>query len=276
MPSRIVSIPFSDYGGPLFRDPDREKDVLLQFLQEHTKKVKYLEIRGILSQNNMFIRQNYYKRHILNLCLDPDVVRKNIDKRTVQYSIRKAKKIGVEIREENTTRGLQEFYRLNTLTRKKHGIPPQPIRFFQAIFDNMISRGCASIFLAIWDSKIIAAGLFLKFEKTIYYKYNASDPQYLSKQSPNHLLTWVAIKRACLEGFEFLDFGRTSPDNEGLMRYKQMWGATPLELPYYYYPKTKSTRMEGSRIYRILTDIWRMLPNGIVETIGPKLQKYVA
>lgn len=57
------------------------------------------------------------------------------------------------------------------------------------MFHNMISKGHASILLAIWDSKTIAAGIFIKFKKTIYYKYNVSNPLYMSKKAPNHLLT---------------------------------------------------------------------------------------
>ena len=53
--------------------------------------------------------------------------------------------------------------------------------------------------LAEFDTVVIAAGLFLKLNDIVYYKYNASDPVYLVKKNPNHLLTWKAIKQASLD-----------------------------------------------------------------------------
>jgi len=273
--ARIVSLPFSDYCGPLFTDLYQEKKLLMKIIKENIDRVKYLEIRSPLLSDSDFICHNYYKRHVLDLNEDPNKVRKNFNKKTIKYSIRKAKMAGVVIREENSHLGIEEFYRLHMLTRKKHGIPSPPIKFFKKMFDNIIARGHGLILLATSDSKTIAAGVFFKFKEKIYYKYNASDPQYLSLKTPNHLLTWHAIEKACLKGYRFFDFGRTSPDNKGLMRYKEMWGAKRLDLPYYYYPKTSAlTLMEDCSLYDMFTRIWRLLPNVFVEKIGTKIYKH--
>jgi serine/alanine adding enzyme len=273
--TRIVSLPFSDYCGPLCTDEEEENDLLERIIKERKNGIRYVEIRGILSNNCGFIEHNYYKRHILQLFPDPPKVLKKIDKRTIQYSIRKAQRSGVEVREENNQQGMEEFQRLNKLTRMKHGVPSQPSKFFKSLLENMVLGGNASILVALYDSKVIAAGFFLKCKETFYYKYNASDPDYLSKVTPNHMLTWHAIEMACLQGYHFFDFGRTSPDNEGLMRYKEMWGAQPMDLQYYYFPEIRgaaSTEEKGLP-YRILTKIWRSLPEVIVEVIGPKIYK---
>jgi len=276
--TRIVSLPFSDYCGPLCNDQDEETELLGKITEEHKDQVRYIEIRSVLSDSCGFVCHNYYKRHVLELFPDLSQLMKKIEKRTLRYSIKKAQKSGVEIREGNTLRDLDEFYRLNRLTRKKHGVPSQPLKYFKYLFEYMISKGTASILLAIWDSRVIAATLFLKFKETIYYKYSVSDPEYLSLKTPNHLLTWHAIQQASSEGYRFFDFCRTSPDNRGLMRYKEMWGAIPSDLPYYYYPKVKgTTSMEGGGLpYRILTKAWRSLPDAIVEIIGPKIYKHMA
>lgn len=275
--ARLVSLPFSDYCGPLCNDETEETELLGQIIEEQKNQVSYIEIRSVLSNNTGFICHNHYKRHVLNLIPDPLKVLKQIDKRTIQYSIRKAEKSGIEIREENNRWGMGEFYRLNKLTRKKHGVPSQPVKFFENLFEHMILNGNASLLLAIFDSKPIAAGLFMKFKETVYYKYNASDPGYLSKTTPNHLLTWSAIQQACLEGYGLFDFCRTSPDNVGLMRYKQMWGATPSDLPYYFYPQVKgATAKEGGLRYQMLTKVWRSLPDAVVEIIGPRIYRHMA
>jgi len=278
--SRIVSLPFSDYCGPLSSDKDQEEKMLTTIIGEHKNQVKYIEIRGNLKDNSELICHNYYKCHTLELLPDPAEVLTKLDRKTIRYGIRKAQKSEIEIREENTQSGIEEFYRLNRLTRKKHGIPSQPVKFFQKFFDHMVLSGNSYILLAIDDSKVVATGVFSKLNDTIYYKYNASDTEYLAttKKTPNHLLTWHAIEKACLEGYKFFDFGRTSPNNTGLVRYKEMWGCKPYDLPYYYYPEIKGSgsKEESSLSYRILTSAWRSLPDSWQEIIEQKIYKHIA
>ncbi|MGA1825066.1 MAG: lipid II:glycine glycyltransferase FemX [bacterium] len=276
--TRIISLPFSDYCGPLFYDKSLEREVLLEIIKKNAHQIKYMEIRGPVEQDSCFICHNYYKRTILNLNSDFLKKKKTLKRRTIQYSIRKAKRNGVVIREENTLRGIEEFYRLNILTRKKHGIPHQPMKFFKKMFNHMISQGYGFILLAIYDSKVVAATIFFTFKKSVYYKYNASDPQYLYAVTPNHLLIWKAFEKAFHAGYRFFAFGRTSPENAGLMRYKEMWGGESFDLPYFYYPKIKGIKVknESGLYYNMLTNIWQSLPNSISAKLGPVIYKYMA
>jgi len=275
---RLVSLPFSDYGGPLFLDKGEEAQLLKNIIHEHGKSVKYIEIRSKLTEGSDFIAYNYYKRHVLYLDISLSVLRKNIDKRTIQYSIRKAEKKGIEIKKENSPMGMNAFYRLNMLTRKKHGVPCQPRKFFEKLLENVISKGHGFILLAFYDSKAVASSLFLMCNNTIHYKYNASDPDYMKKISPNHSLTYQAIREGCERGFTGFDFGRTSRDNLGLMRYKNMWGSKVFDIPHYYYPQIKgaSSTEESSGLYRGMTHSWRLLPSPIIEKIGPLIYKHTA
>ena len=274
---RLVSLPFSDYCVPLGLDKVHVSLLLQQILEEQGHNAKSIEIRGLLEDSLGFVAYPYYKRHILRLRPDPQEILKGVDKRTVQYNIRKARREGVTIIEDNSRTGIGEFFRLYILTRKKHGVPHQPNQFFLALGQNMIDKGRASILLAVHKSRVIAAGLFMKHKKTLYYKYNVSDPTSLVKIVPNHLLTWTAIERACLERFETLDFGRTAPDNAGLMRYKQMWGAEVQDLPYFYYPASAASpsNAESGRLYRLAKGIWRHLPEFVVSRVGPTVMKYL-
>lgn len=274
---RLFSLPFSDFCYPLGVEKGNIQKLLQWILEEQLDKLKYIEIRGPLEDVAGFVAHPYYKRHFLRLDPDPQKVLGRVDKRTIQYNIRKARREGVQIIEDNTPKGTEEFYKLHLLTRKKHGIPHQPKRFFLSLWQNMIEKDQAFILLAAHESHIVAAGLFMKHKRKIYYKYNVSNPAYLVKFVPNHLLTWTAIEKACLAGYDILDFGRTAPDNAGLMRYKHMWGAEDLDLPYYYFPGSAffSSRNENGFIYRLATSIWRYLPEPIASKIGPKIMKIV-
>jgi CelD/BcsL family acetyltransferase involved in cellulose biosynthesis len=275
--TRIVSLPFSDYCGPLFNSELEEAESLAKIVEENKHRVKYIEIRSGLASTHDFHCHDYYKRHVLRLPPEPSELMRKIDRRTIQRCIKKAEASGVEINEASNELGLTEFYRLNQLTRRKHGVPSQPKAFFENLLEQVILSGNGSILLATHDSKVISGSVFLKLNNTVYYKYNASDPDYMSKLTPNHLLTWHAIERACLEGYSFFDFCRTSPANHGLMRYKEMWGADRLDLPYHYYPRVRgATSMEGGGLlYRIFTGAWRSLPDSLAEMIGPRIYRHL-
>jgi CelD/BcsL family acetyltransferase involved in cellulose biosynthesis len=274
---RVVSIPFSDYGGPLLSNSLREADFLLRLREQFPEKLKCLEIRGGLQSPEMFTRYDYYKRHTINLQSGIDAIRDRIDKKTILYSIRKAERAGVEVRQENSRLALKEFCRLNALTRKKHGMPTQPRFFFENLFDSTVVKNRAFIVVARHESRAIAASFFLIVGKMIHYKYSASDPYYVKTFAPNHLLTWSVINWGASQGYHELDFGRTSPDNIGLIRYKNMWGMEDVDLPYYYYPKIKgaASTKERGRFYRCFTSLWRHLPFSVTELLGAHFYRFL-
>jgi len=119
--ARMVSIPFSDFCGPLFDNKHDEIKALKSISKRYKGKIKSFEIRYNIEEDTGFVCLNYYKRHVLMLSKDIDKVKKACDKRTIQYSIRKAKRSGVVIRDGDNRSGIEDFYRLNVLTRKKHG-----------------------------------------------------------------------------------------------------------------------------------------------------------
>lgn len=276
--NHIVSVPFSDYGFPLFEKGFERDDVLDIALAQSGARIKYVETRGPIPFARGLASHEYYRRHLLYLSSDPEEVKKRLDRKTIRYSIRKAQNQGIEIIEDNTPSGLREFARLNLMTRKKHGVPTQSAEFFEALFENVILRRHGYILLAKHGSTIIAGGVFLRCGKTISFKYNASDPKILGRLAPNHLLTWKAIERSCFEGYELFDFGRTASDNSGLMRYKKMWAAESMSLPYSYYPKVHGAGCrEGSGLaYKLFTNFWRTLPEVVSTKVGPKILRYLA
>jgi len=273
---RLVCLPFSDFCYPLGDADASCMQIVETARKDAAARAWKVEIRGPLPPATGFAETNYYRHHVLHLHSDPNEVLKKVDKRTIGYNIRRARKAGVEIVEDNSLRGCDQFYRLYVLTRKKHGIPSQPKEFFRAFARNLVDRGLASILLAVHGSRVVAGGVFFKLGDTVYYKYNASDPRVLARLSPNHLLAWTAISHACLEGRRFFDFGRTAPDNEGLMRYKKMWGGDVQDLPYSYYPGSSGVmkKREHGLVLETMKGFWRLLPEPLAARIGPKIIKY--
>jgi hypothetical protein len=272
---RIISLPFSDFGGPLVRTGG-DGSVFGNTLDEVGGKKTCIEIRGNLSHPD-FVRNKHYKRHTINLDRDIEVIWKSINKRTIHRSVRKAEDAGITVRFTDDYNGILEFIWLNRLTRKKHGVPAQPKKWFELLQKLVLAQGRGFIAIAEKDNRPVGASVFLTIANQLHYKYNASDPEIVRKVSPNHLITWKTIKWGVEKGYSLFDFGRTSPDNEGLIRYKEMWGSVATDLPYYYFPKVhgvSSLREKGLK-YRIFSKLWQSLPEVVSEPLSTVLYKYL-
>ena len=272
---RLVSLPFSDYGGPLFERSGDLAEATEGVIEEFGRKSSYIESRGPVADGVPFVGHDYYWSHKIDLSEGGDAVYAGLNRKTIRYSIRKAEKAGVRIEEDNSSGAIDSFYRLNLLTRKKHGVPSQPKKWFVNILENVLSRGEGFILLAFLKSEVIAAGVFLRCGPKVCYKYSVSDPAFLSSRTPGHLLTWKAIEKSCLEGAASFDFGRTSSDNSGLKKYKEMWGAACSPWPYCFYPEVRglTSREGGSLFFQAATCLWRKLPDLVTTRVGPFLLK---
>jgi hypothetical protein len=95
----------------------------------------------------------------------------------------------------------------------------------------------------------------------------------------NNLLYWEALRRAEAAGAREFGFGR-SPRASGTHRFKRGWGA--VERPLYWFQldtsgQVRATQSEAdSRALQTLTRVWRRLPAGVCDRLGPLLRKRIA
>ncbi|OGO23738.1 MAG: hypothetical protein A2144_05175 [Chloroflexi bacterium RBG_16_50_9] len=275
---RLVCLPFSDVCHPL-----GDEAGIVQLLNQVKMEMKggaasYLEIRGwtngLSTSQLSLMTRNYHLLYILDLESNADTLNSRFHD-SVRRGIRQAEKRGVTVRLTRTEADLDIFYRLHVDTRKKLGVPPQPHAFFKALFRHVISQNLGFTGLAESEGKVIAGVVFLNHKDTLYYKFNASDENQLQKR-PNHLVTWKAILYACANNYKHLDFGRCSPDEEGLRTFKTRWGTREVNLPYYYYPKVKGFLAvpENSLRYKAMQLFSHMLPRTAFEAAGTLLYRH--
>ena len=170
-------------------------------------------------------------RHLLGLDGGEPAIARRLRGTPVQRAIRKAQRAGVAVRLTRSHDDLDAFYRLHWQTRRRLGIPVQPRRFIDAVFRDLLGAGLGFVALASMEGRPIAAALFLTYNRTIVYKYGASDARYWDLR-PNNLVMWSAIEWACLKGYRVLDFGRSDLEDRGLRDFKSRWGATEIPLTY--------------------------------------------
>jgi len=170
---------------------------------------------------------------------------------------------------------VKEFYRLNCLTRKDHGLPPQPFFFFENIFKHVISKGLGMIALARSSKKIIAGAVYFHFGGNAMYKYGASDKSYQHLRA-NNLVMWEAIKRYAEKEYKTFDFGRTEPENEGLLQFKRGWGTKEEMLTYYKYDLKRSSFLaDHSKLKGWHNKFFTLAPIFVSKRIGTALYKHM-
>jgi hypothetical protein len=277
--NRLVCLPFSDSCCPL--GSGDEITLLLSHVKKEIEagKASYLEIRGWpdglpASQLGLESR-DYHLLYVLELETDASSLNEKFHD-SVRRSIRQAEKRGVAVRMTQDESDLNLFYKLHVITRKKLGVLPQPHAFFKALYRHVISQKLGFTGLAESEGKVIAGVVFLNYKDTLYYKFNASDENYLQKR-PNHLVTWEAIKYACAHNYRYFDLGRCSPEEEGLRTYKTRWGALEINLPYYYYPGVKGVAAitENSTRYRVMRLFSYLAPQFAFEAAGALLYRHL-
>ncbi len=273
--ARAACLPFTDHCGPVLTT-EKLLDPLLRRCTELMKerRLNYVEIRSAITHPD-FGATSAYKSHEITLSGGFEEVMRSVGRSHIQH-IAKAERDGVAVSQRTDRDAMREFIRLNAVTRKKHGVPPQPDSFFNALQRRLIEPGSGFISLARYADRTIAASLFLCFNGTIVHKYSSSDEAYLD-HSPNHLIVREAIRWACGNGFSRYSFGRTDCDNEGLCRYKRKWGAAEKDLVYHVTPPPDAAGGAGwtRNIAHRLQPMLKKMPMGLLKQIGKRLYAHM-
>jgi lipid II:glycine glycyltransferase (peptidoglycan interpeptide bridge formation enzyme) len=216
-----------------------------------------------------------YYGHRLRLADDETAFYASIEA-SVRRAIRKAEKNGVRVELSQSLDAVRIFYELQCQTRKKHGLPPQPFRFFQNIHHHVLSPNQGFVVLARHQDVPVAAAIFFHWGKKALFKYGASDERFQQLRA-NNLVMWEAIRWYAHHGFEQLHFGRTSLANEGLRRFKLGWGAEENRIEYVKYDRRRdgfvTANDESSGWHNRL---FRAMPGFVSRQIGAVLYKHVA
>jgi CelD/BcsL family acetyltransferase involved in cellulose biosynthesis len=212
-------------------------------------------------------------QHVLSLDPDPDVVARGY-RSSVRRNIRSARASDLRLRRATTEVDMADvFYRLQVMTRRRLGLPPQPRRFFRAIWRGIVATGLGHLTIVEASRIPVAAAIFLRWNGTTIYKYGASDPSAWHLR-PNNLLFANEIESACSAGCATFHFGRTDVDDEGLRRFKLGWGAEEKPLRSTWFGARPHAERSGPPEF--LRAVVRRSPPFVVRTVGEALYRYVA
>ncbi|MCX7974661.1 MAG: peptidoglycan bridge formation glycyltransferase FemA/FemB family protein [Candidatus Aminicenantes bacterium] len=266
--SRAVGLPFTDYCNPLkvnnLEILSLRKDIINY---GQNKKWNYVEFRTSLFAECQPPYETYYT-HDIDLTISSNKLWTRL-KSNNKRNIKKAIKLGLRIQFEKSTRALEDFYRLQVITRKRHGLPPQPFKFFKNVFENIILKKLGIIACTYYKNKMIAASIFFNFNHKAVFKYGASDHLF-HQLRPNNLIMWEAINWHRENGCQLLNLGRTHKEDKGLLEYKRSWGGNESELRYFRFLFNKNRYIRSPLInYNLIfSSIGKCLPLPLLKLIG--------
>jgi hypothetical protein len=212
--------------------------------------------------------------HELDLTSDPELLFRNLHTLRRRLIRRAARENVVVERGQSREDLMQVFYRLHASTRRRLGVPVQPRRFFELLWDRILAPGLGFLLTARHDGVPIASALFLAADGWVTYKFSAADRGYGNLGATDALL-WSAIENAYANGARTFDFGRTEPGNEGLRTFKLGWGSHEHPLRYTVFaPAPPSGKLQGAQ--ELLKPVIRHSPMVVAKAIGGLAYRYTA
>ena len=265
---RGVSLPFTDYCEPIAASGIPVQDVVAAIIEYGMNAGwRHVDFRGqgCLAEDAPCFKQYY--RNVIPLSAYPDKVAASFRDST-RRNIRKALQAGVSVEVFDTWEALEKFQHLNCMTRKTHGLPPQPAVFFKNIYQYILAERLGNVVIASYKGKAVATAVFFHLGRKAIYKFCAWDRHYQSLRA-NNLVLWKAIEWYCAKGCTTLCLGRTDLDAPGLCQYKAGWAPEQKLIRYYRLDLQKGCFVVGNGAkYSQLYGLISLLPAPALKVIG--------
>lgn len=248
--NRIVSVPFATVCDPLFSTGEdflRCWEVILNTYKRNNSK--RVEIRTYKASKDCLpipMRKGaIYMHHSLLLEPSEEALLRSFQESCIRSRIKKASKSGVIVEEAGDIESLRQFHAMLAATRRRLALLPMPIRFFEAIHQWMIPEH-ARLYLARSGKQPVGGVLIFKFRNCWIAEYSGHFDN--APPGTDQLLYWHAIRAAKADRADHFSFGRTSPDNTGLLEYKRRWATVEDELTDFVWSSEPDESHRGSHL----------------------------
>ena len=275
--TRGVSLPFTDFCPPWrhAREAPEPQGLREQCLQlGRARRWRYIEFRGNVFGNDPPPASAAYLEHTIDLTPGEGQLFRSF-RGSVRRAVRKGNRVGLETSFGCSQNQLAAFCRLNRLTRREHGLPPQPRRFFRHLHRHVLSCGMGQVVVARHEGRPVAAAVFLHAGRNALFKYGASDSSRQDLRANTHVM-WEAIRWYAGRGYAKLSLGRTNERNEGLRRFKM--SLHPDERRYRYFRYSYRAKAFLQNIATVGHDgsaVLRRLPLGAAQLLGDLAYRHV-
>ena len=268
----LVSLPFAVYGGVAAADPEA-KQALHRLAVDLGRElgVEHLELRNVASAEPQWPRQEIYVTFRKTLLPEVEANMLAIPRKQ-RAMVRKG--IQRELRSE-VDADTNRFFALYADNQHRHGTPPQSKRYFQAL-KRVFGDDCELLTVLSPQGEAVSGVLSFYFRDEVL-PYYAGDLTAARDLAANDFKYWELMRRACERGLRVFDYGRSKRET-GSYDFKKNWGFEPAPLHYEYQLFKRDTVPQNNPSnpkYQKAIELWRRLPRGVVNAVGPMLARHL-
>lgn len=269
----VTSLPFVDSSGVVAVNPEAMETLVAGAEKiARDSHVDYMELRQSREVQGRF----RVDTHKLSLTMQ---VKETVEEQWESLSserrnrIRKARNAGLRA-EFGSAAALTDFYRVWCQNMRDLGSPVHSRLWFEMLLEEFADT--MGVVLILEQNECVGAAVWIQYKRVLSVPWVSSLRQHFSKH-PNDLMYWEAIKFAVERGCQRFDFGRSTA-NSGNHTYKVRWGAEQQPL-YWQYRSLRGGEPalpnESSFKYRLAMDVWKRIPLGLANWIGPRVRREI-
>lgn len=270
--SFMVSLPYFNYGGVCVDNSEIQNLLLNEAIKvAERENAEHIELRHA---SNIFDRLPVKTAKVamrLDLPANPEELWNSFSSNLRRKIRRPAKeefywRFG---REEE----LDNFYTVFSTNMRDLGTPVYSKGFFRTILQQF-PKSTWICTVKTKEDQPIASGFLVGFKQRLEIPWVSSLRSY-NRYYANLFLYWNILKFACESGYKVFDFGRSTL-GEGTYKFKEQWGAKPVQLYWHYWLKNNRPLPELNPTnpkYRLAIHIWKRLPVSLTKLIGPSIVK---
>lgn len=269
--SYLSSMPHLKGGGIVAEEPEIEKRLLASAIQAARKNnASYVELRHAKEHALPLVPRQDKVGAVLAIEKDSEQRLRRLDKKT-RNLVRKSLTFGMTT-EFGGSALLVEFYKVYRHNMHDLGSPSYSSHFFSEILNRFPDE--TRICIARLGDETVAVAFLLGFRRALEVAWASSYRKFLSLK-PNMFLYWSILTYGAEQGYEFLDFGRSSRDS-GTYEFKRQWGAVPGDLHWGYWLNDRATLPSTSQNgMQVVSRMWQRLPLAFTNFLGPKLVGHI-
>jgi FemAB-related protein (PEP-CTERM system-associated) len=266
----LVSLPFCAVAGVASSDPEAV-ELLHEAARARAEKlrVQHLEIRNPAPREPAWPRQELYASFRKALAPEAEANMLAIPRKQ-RAMVRKGIKHGLAC---ELDAGVERFFALYADNVHRHGTPPLPKRYFEAL-RRTFGKDAEVLTVVSARGKPVSSVLSFYFKDEVL-PYYAGDHAEARDLAANDFKYWELMRRACERGVRIFDFGR-SKQGTGPYDFKRNWGFEPAPLAYEYCLYRRESIPQNNPLnpkYRAFIALWKRLPIGVANAVGPHLVK---
>ena len=266
--SALVSTGFGVGGGILATDP-AAADALAAHAWQLAGALGCgsVELRGGAAPAGWDRRDGAYAGFVRDLPAGDEAILKSIPRKQ-RAEVRRALGFGLEIAAGTGPADREAHYAVYSESVRNLGTPVFPRRLFAAMLDAFGDD--ADILTIRRAGKPIASVLSFYHRGTVYPYWGGGTAGARSWRA-NELMYFELMRHAAARGCTRFDFGR-SKLGTGPFAFKKNWGFDPQPIVYWTKGEIRETNPLSPK-YRLQIALWKKLPLGLANHLGPPIAR---